>query len=134
MKRNKVVSKKMSVVTGVTVRFAAILVTLFVMVILHLLASSSCQHLHKTIGEKEKQLVRLEDERARESARWEEMKTTEQLERMLAKHGLKMRYSKPDQVVRMMPNGLPQAGQRSVAKSRGRVLNTAQNVSYRRRR
>jgi len=134
MKKNKIVSKKMSVVTGVTVRFAAILVTLFVMVILHLLASSSCQQLMKTIGEKERQLARLEDERARESARWEEMKTTENLEQMLVKHGLKMRYSKSDQVVRMSANGRPQAGQRSVAKSRLRLGSTAQNAVYTRRR
>lgn len=134
MKKNRIVSKKMSVVTGVTVRFAAILAALFIMVVLHLLAATSCQNLQKAIGEKERQLVRLEDERVRESARWEEMKTTEQLEQMLAKHGLKMRYSKSDQVVRMSSNGVPQPGQRSVAKARMRGVNTAQNSIRVRRR
>lgn len=134
MRRNRIVSKKMSVVTGMTVRFGAILVTLFVMVILHLLASSSCQQVQKTIGEKELELKGLDDERARESAHWEEMKTTEQLERMLAKHGLKMCYSKSDQVVRMTERGVPFPGQRSVAKYRMRFGQTAKNSAYGRRR
>lgn len=101
--------------------FGAVIVMLFAMVLLNLLASSSCQQLMKTIGERERQLAKLEEERVRESARWEEMKTPEKLESALLRHGLAMRYPKADQVVRMKADGHPYPGQLSVAKARQRA-------------
>jgi len=120
MRKNRKRSVKMSVWATNTMHFAAVIVMLFVMVIINLLASSSCDQLMKSIGEKERALDRLEEERVRESARWEEMKTPEKLESALLRHGLAMRYPKPDQVVRMKANGRPYPGQLSVAKARQR--------------
>ena len=120
MRRNRKRSKKMSVMAANMMHFGAVIVMLFVMVIINLLASSSCQQLMKSIGEKERVLDKLEEERVRASARWEEMKTPEKLESALLKHGLAMRYPKADQVVRIKANGRPYPGQLSVAKAQQR--------------
>lgn len=104
----------MSVIAGRSMQIAAVMLILFVMVIMNQLASSSCDQLTKGIREKERQLAKLEDERSRECARWEEMKTPEKLESALLRHGLAMRYPKADQVVRMKSNGHPYPGQVSV--------------------
>lgn len=120
MRKNRKRSKKMSVMAANTMHFGAVIVMLFVMVIINLLASSSCQQLMKSIGEKERALDKLEEERVRESVRWEEMKTPEKLESALLRHGLAMRYPKADQVVRIKANGKPYPGQLSVAKAQQR--------------
>ena len=117
MRRNRKRSKKMSVMATNTMNFGVLIVMLVVMVIINLRASYSCQHLMKSIGEKERMLDKLEEERVRESARWEEMKTPEKLESALLQHGLAMRYPKADQVVRMKADGRPYPGQISVAKA-----------------
>lgn len=117
MRKNRKIPKKMSVMASNTMHFGAVIVVLFVMVIINLLASSSCQQQLKTIGEKERMLAKLEEERVRESARWEEMKTPEKLESALLRHGLAMRYPRPEQVVRMKADGKPYPGQLSVAKA-----------------
>ena len=108
----------MSVVTSRSFYVGSVVITLFVAVIVNIFAESSCSLVSKSIGEKEKQLARLEKDRDRESARWEEMKTDENLDRMLPKHGLLMRYPKPEQIVRMRPDGVPYAGQLSLAVAR----------------
>jgi len=106
-KKNRKIPKKLSVVASSALHFAAVIVMLFVMVILNLLASSSCNQLMKAIGDKRRVLAKLEEERVRESARWEEMKTPERLEGALLRHGLSMRYPHHDQVIRMRTNGTP---------------------------
>lgn len=121
MKRNRKRTKKMSVVASNTMYLGSVVVMLFVVVIINLLASSSCQQLMKSIGEKERLLKKLEEERVRESARWDGMKTPEKLESALLQHGLAMRYPKPDQVVRMKIDGSPYPGQLSVQKRGVRV-------------
>ena len=70
MRKNRRIPKKMSVVASNTMHFGALIVVFSVMVIVNLLASSSCSQLMKAIGEKERQLVKLEDAKARESTRW----------------------------------------------------------------
>ena len=119
-RRNRKISKRMSVIAGRSMQIAAVMLILFVMVLVNQLASSSCDQLTKRIREKERQLAKLEDERSRESARWEELKTPEKLESALLRHGLSMRYPKADQVVRMKANGRPYPGQLSLAKARQR--------------
>ena len=102
MRRNRKMPKKMSVMAGRSVQIGAVMVMAFAMVILNMLASSSCKQLSKTISEKERQLAKLENDQKREQERWDEMKTSERLEAALLKHGLAMRYSKPEtQVGRM---------------------------------
>ena len=120
MRRNRKVPKKMSVVATNTMRFGAILVFFFVMVILNLLSSSSCTQLMKTKGEFERELAKLEDARMRESTRWEEMKTPERVEAALLRHGLSMRVPRPEQNVQMKGDGAPYPGQLSVARAKQR--------------
>lgn len=112
--------KKMSVMAGRSVQIGAVMIMAFAMVILNMLASSSCKQLEKTIREKERQLAKLEDGQKRESARWEEMKTSERLESALLRHGLAMRYAKGTQCVRMDASGRPYPGQLSVARAAAR--------------
>ena len=121
MKRNRKIPKKMSVVATNTMRFGAIIVFFFVMVILNLLSSSSCTQLQNTKGALEREIVKLDEARMRESTRWEEMKTTENIEAALLRHGLSMKLPRPDQSVRLMSDGTPRPGQLSLAKSKMRT-------------
>lgn len=121
MKKNRRVNKKMSVNTEIATHLGAVIAFLFVMVIMNLLASSSCQQLMKRIGEEEKELARLEDSCNRESTRWEEMKTPEKVEAALLRHGLAMRPPRPEQNVHMKADGSPYAGQLSVARAKTRL-------------
>lgn len=131
MRRNRKIPKKMSVVATNTMRFGAIIVFFFVMVILNLLSSSSCTQLLKTQGELERELVRLEDARMRESTRWEEMKTPERVEVALLRHGLAMHPPRPEQTVQMKSDGTPYPGQISLARARQRngLVTTARAVA-----
>jgi hypothetical protein len=132
MRKNRKIPKKMSVVASNTMHFGAIIIIFSVMVILNLLASSSCSQLMKTIGEKERELVKLEDAKMRESTRWEEMKTPERIEDALRAHGLSMDAPRACQVVRMRSDGTPMPGQLSVLRLRQR--SGEQTVRYRRAR
>ena len=130
MRRNRKMPKKMSVMAGRSVQIGAVMVMAFAMVILNMLASSSCKQLSKTISEKERQLAKLENDQKREQERWDEMKTSERLDAALLKHGLAMRYSKPEaQVVRMDKSGRPYSGQASVARATERSK-AAQSAKY----
>jgi len=126
MRKNRKIPKKMSVVATNTMRFAAIILFFFIMVILNRLSSSSCTQLLKTKGEMEREIARLEDARMRESTRWEEMKTPEKVEAALLRHGLAMRLPRPDQTVKMRPDGTPRVGQLSV---RNRERNGARTAN-----
>jgi len=134
MRKNRKIPKKMSVVATNTMRFGAIVVFFFVMVILNLLASSSCKHLLKTRGELERELVKLEDSWMRESTRWEEMKTPERIEAALLRHGLLMHHPKPEQTVQMRTDGTPYPGQLSIARARQRGGMEPVRTQYRRKR
>ena len=120
MRRNRKIPKKMSVVATNTMRFGAIIVFFFVMVILNLLSSSSCTQLLKVKGELEREIVKLDDARMRESTRGEEMKTPEKVEMALLKHGLAMKLPRADQTVRLRPDGQPLPGQLSVSRAKMR--------------
>jgi len=134
MRRNRKIPKKMSVVATNTMRFGAIIVFFFVMVILNLLASSSCTQLLKTKGDLERDLVKLEDSWMRESTRWEEMKTPERVEEALVRHGLLMLHPKPEQTVRMRADGIPFPAQMSLTRARQRGAMTPPRTQYRRQR
>ena len=121
MRKNRRVTKKMSVVATNSMRFGAIIVFFFVMVILNLLSSQSCSQLLKQKGEMEREIAKLEDAHMRESTRWEEMKTSENIEAALLRHGLSMHTPRPDQTVRLLPDGTPRPGQLSLAKSKARL-------------
>lgn len=107
MRKNKKVSKKMSVVATNTMRFGAIIVFFFVMVILNVLSSSSCSQLMDEKGQRERELAKLEESHRRESTRWEEMKTPERVEAALVRHGLRMSTPRADQCIRLNGRGEP---------------------------
>ena len=135
MKKNRKRSKKMSVMASRSMHVGGVLVMFFVMVIVNLLASSSCNQLMKSIGEKERQLLKLEEDCERECANWDAMKTCENLDKALLKFGLSMRYTHSDQVVYMASRGRPKPGQVSVARvAARRSSNVASVVPSARRR
>ena len=125
MAKNRRIPKRKSVVVTNTMHVGAVLGMLFVMVIINLLASSSCQQLMKAIGEDERELARLEDARMREASRWEEMKTPEKLDKARVCNGMTMCPPRPEQTVHMKADGEPYPGQVSVAKAGQRRLNVA---------
>lgn len=116
MRKNRKRTKEMSVVASRSMHIGAIIMMLFVVGIIYLLASSSCDQLSKSIGEKEKVLAKLEKDRQRASAAWDAMKTSENLDRMLRKHGLAMKYAHPHQVVRINRDGKAIPGQLSLTR------------------
>jgi len=142
MRKNRKVSKKMSVNATITMRFAAVIVIFFVMVILNLLSSSSCTQLMKEKGEKEREIAKLDEAKSRESTRWDEMCTPERIERALIRHGLQMKPPRPEQSVVMLANGKPRPDQFVLRKSRAnmpvvvdaRVPPSSARSSYRRPR
>lgn len=128
MKKNRKMSKKMSVMAGRTVQIGAVMAMVFVVVIFNMLAQSSCKHLEKSIREKERQLTKLDEEKDREEARWGAMETNESLDAALLRHGLAMKLPRAAQQVRLKSDGTPYPGQISVAKAsaRNRASQTAQ--------
>ena len=132
MKRNRKVNKRMSANTAIATHDGAVIAFLFAMVILNLLATTSCQQLQKSIGEGERELARLEDARNREAMRWEQMKTPEKIEESLLHHGLAMKPPKAIQNVHMNANGTLYVGQCSVSNARGR--NGGKSARYKKTR
>ena len=121
-------SKKMSVVATNTMRFGAVILSFFVMVILYILSSQSCTRLQNQKGAMEREIVKLDDALLRESTRWEGMQTPEKLEMELLRHGLSMSTPRADQIVRM-ENGVPRLGQLSLRRAKSRNEALAGNVS-----
>ena len=120
MRKNRRRPARLSVVAATTMRFASFIMLGFVMVILYWLSSSSCTQLLNAKGEKEKELARLENSLKREEMRWEGMLTPEKIERALVKHGLAMKPTRPDQIVRLGADGTPVLGQISVTRAKQR--------------
>lgn len=131
MKKNRKIPKKMSVLAKNSMRFGAIIVFFFVMVILNLLSSSTCTMLLKEKGVKERELAKLEESRTQEATRWEELKTTEKMEVALLRHGLSMKLPRPDQYVRMRSDGTPYPNQLSLKRARQTAFGAPQPASYR---
>lgn len=125
MRKNRKVSKKMSVIATNTMRFGAIIVFFFVMVILNILSSSSCTQLMNEKGLKERELAKLEESHRRESTRWEEMKTPEKIEAALFRHGLRMSTPRADQCIRLNERGVPYPNQLALTRLRQRAGTSA---------
>ena len=123
-RRNCRKSQTLNVMTGKSFRIVGIIVALVLVVVVNLVADARCNQTMRSIGEKEKLLARLEQDRQRESAAWEQMTTAGNLDRALLRHGLDMRYPKSEQVIRMDASGTPRYGQRSVALAKARLGST----------
>ncbi len=124
MKGNRKVSKRMSRISMHTMHVGAVLLMLFVMGILNLLASSSCDQLTKAMNEGENRLKQCEAELERATARWDAMKSDDNLDRALVKWGISMHYPKENQIVRLDKDGNLEPGQTSVALARARSQNS----------
>lgn len=115
MRKNKKISKRMSRITVNMMHLGAIMLTFFVMVVLNLMASSSCSQLTKIIADKEKQLADSKVELSKNIVRWDSVKSSVNLERALVVRGMSMNYPKSNQIVRMDERGRVIPSQNSVA-------------------
>ena len=115
MGRNRIVSKRMSRISVHTMHIGAIMIMFFAMVVLNLMASSTCSQLSKSIADKENILKQKRVELNRNIVRWEAAKSSSNLERALVKRGMAMYYPKPSQIVRMDESGKVLPSQASVA-------------------
>jgi len=103
-----------------SMHLGAVIVMLFVMVIVNLLASSRCDQMMKTIGEKENLLAKLTRDCERECGRWDQINTPDNLDRILPKLGMSMKYPRAEQIVHMDSKGCVVRGQISVARAERR--------------
>ena len=136
-KKNRRVTKRMSMAAQNTMRFGSIIIVLAVMVILNVLSSSSYKQLIKQKGELERTIKKLDNSIVQESTRWAQMTTPDRIEMALLRHGMRMNLPRADQNVRLRADGTPQPGQLSVklaAQRKGGALNAAQYQSPLRRR
>lgn len=125
MRQNRKVSRRRSVIGMHVMHIGAVVLTLVAMVILNMLAESSCGQLMKSIGEKDRTLAAREAEYERVSARWEATKSTDNLNRALGRRGLDMNYAKAHQIIHFDKDGKLRPGQHSVALARQRFDRTA---------
>lgn len=70
--------------------------------------------LQKDLTEKQAELGRLNEKCLREESRWNALKTTESLQRAMARHGIAMDLPQSHQIVKMGKDGQPVQNQRSV--------------------
>ena len=134
-KRNKR-TKRCSEFTLNTVHIAALVVSLFIMLMAYWFLDSRCGAIAQDIGAAEKALAKLDGELERETMKWNEMKTPEKLELALKKHGLDMNNPAPEQVIKMLPNGKIAPRQLSVVRAlrrnAGSVSRTVQDTTQQR--
>ena len=123
MRRNKR-TKRCSEFTLNTMHIAAIVLSLFIMLMAYWVLDSRCGAIGQEIGAAEKALAKLDGELERETMKWNEMKTPERLELALKKHGLNMNNPAPDQVIKMKPNGRVAPRQMSVVRAQRRNAGT----------
>ena len=125
MKKNRKISRRRSVIGMHVMHFGAVMVVFVLMVILNLLASSSCGQLRKSIDAKDRIIHARQAELDRSLAHWEATKSTDNLDRALGRRGLVMNYANPNRVIKIDGAGNLLPGQRSVALAQQRLQNTA---------
>jgi len=80
---------------------AGAIALLATLAVAYLIMDHKCSQYGQQIKQFEQRYAALENEQIREESRWNGMKTPEQIEAMLLRHGLLMGYARPEQVVRM---------------------------------
>lgn len=134
-KKNKRVTKRMSRSAVGSGYILGMVVLIAVAVVLNTIAESNCEQVTNSIGEKERQIKSLEDQKVREAARWQELKTIDKIEERLCLHGMKMAYPHPHQIIRLTSDGKVLPGQQSVALARKRSQSRMASTStYRQHR
>ena len=124
MKANRRVSKRMSVIATNSMRFGAILGAFFLMAFFYVLLASSCTQLTNEQGILGGELKKLEAAHVRESSRWENLTTPENIDAAIARFGLKMAFPRHDQYIRVKANGTPYANQLALTRLRRRAQTT----------
>jgi len=92
--------------------------------IAYLVLSHKCDQTGQKIKKAEQELADLEQQRIREEANWNRMKTPEELEQAMLRHGLMLNFAGPDQVARVLPNGRIQASRALLATTRNAAAGT----------
>ncbi|NLL82938.1 MAG: hypothetical protein GX230_01685 [Lentisphaerae bacterium] len=85
----------------VSVPIVGLAVTALILFCGYMGIDNRCHSCGQLIRDLEKRLDSLEEERLREEAKWNAMKTPDELERRLLQHGINMVYARPEQVVRL---------------------------------
>ena len=125
MKGNYKRSKRYSRMLSHTFRLGAVIAVVFVAVILNVLASSSCNQLVKNLEAKDARLRQCEVDLDRAAAKWDAMRSSENLDQAVCKRGLALYTTDPKQLIRINANGRALPGQLSVALARERYSNAA---------
>ena len=120
MRRNKRV-KQCSQFAVRSVQVAVLILSAFTMMMAYLSKDQCCTSIQQEIKKAEDELKKLEGEYQREAARWEELRTLENIDRQLVYFGAEMQLPQPEQVVRMGDNGRPVPGQLSVLRAQARA-------------
>lgn len=118
MRRNKRIKKRSRFATS-SMGIASLIVSGFIMMMICFAMNAKCSAITREIGQKEKELQRLDSELTREKTRWDEMKVTDRLKTALTRFGLEMDVPREDQLVRMGSSGVPVPGQLALARLRG---------------
>ena len=114
-RKNKIVSARAATSSKHAMYIVGILALLGVLMVTSVIADSSCKRLQTSIGEKERELKKLEEDYQRESVRLAGLLTPERLSRSLRLHGMAMSIAKPHQIVKMSSAGKPYPGQMALA-------------------
>ncbi len=121
MRQNRKVSRRRSFVGQNVMRVGGLLLLFVGLIIVNMLAESTCGQLMKSIGKKDRLIQARQAEYNRAKARWEATKSTDNLDRALGRRGLMMNFAKANQIVRVNgETGQLMPGQRSVALARER--------------
>lgn len=106
-----------------------------IMAIVNVLANTTCNQLQASIGEKEKQLVKLKEQCQRESTQLASLSVPEKLSIALNRHGMAMNVTQPYQIVKMSSSGRPYPESLAViARARSATEATASYGGAQRRR
>ena len=127
MRQNRKVSRKRSIIGMHVVHFGVIMLMFGVMAVLHLLVTSSCGQVMKSIGEKERLIQARQNELESARAAWRRATSTDNIARMLHRRGIEMIDPQSDNVIHFDQNGRIDPRERSVAlvRERQKILQTA---------
>jgi hypothetical protein len=118
MRRNKRIKKRSRFATS-SMGVASLIISGFLMLMIFFGMNTRCSSITREIGQKEKDLQKLEAELTREKTRWDEMKVPERLNIALVKFGLEMNAPREEQLVRMNSVGVPAPGQLALKRMQG---------------
>ena len=129
MKRNKKIKKNASW-TMCSIGVVVLLICMLMMVLAYWLCDARCAAIQREINKAEMVYKALDTDCVREMARWDKMRTFENLDNCLTRFGLEMKIQRPDQIVRMNRDGRPAPNQIAVSRARMRARGVENMASY----